>query len=969
MSGSLSGAPLPRVIVFAARPEEAPRRGRTLRALRRRGLDPVDATMTSGPALAAQIAAGPAWLVRAGAFPAGVSPADDGRAPVVFPQRSATGRPLCALGAVLPAPEDDDEGYPGEEAARWREALARTGGDLAREALEPHAPLPLASVYADVAAAARLAEQLTAGGDVAAALRRFIASPGLRLVRIAALDVRDDARLRVLLAVTSLQQGGAERVVKDLAEELPRVGVRPRVVVLGRPSRKAFPEPPGTVDLSSERDRIGALVEIAALAEADVLHAHLLTGPELARLKPALPLVVTVHNTRPGWPEGLAELGALGAPHPGGPPAAAAALFVACSCAVEADLRASGIPGPRRTVWNGVDVHRIAGHRAKESAAARAAGAALRRAIGFSPEDLVLLSIANPRPQKQLHLLAPVLAAARGELERRGEARQARLLVVGDAAPKAEPARAALEALREATARRGLEAHVRLAGSMDDVTPALAAADALVSVSAHEGLSLAHLEALAAGLPVVALDAGGTREIAAEMPALTVLEAGALPERVGEIAVARALQAPEDRPAPPEAAALGARFDRAVMARRYAALYPRAVEAEIAASRAPYARRGVFLVTNNFSTGGAQSSARRLLVALAESGVPARAAVLEEQPAYPTPGRRALEARGVPVLALLEDLPFEASCARLLEAIDAAAPAAVIFWNALAKYKVALADALLSVPVFDVSPGEMFFASLDRYFARPLPALPYRDARAYGERLAGVIVKYEAEAARAARSLGAKVTVIPNGVDLARFAPPFASSRAVPGAPVVFGTAARIAPQKKLEELIEAFARAVPALPSSVLRVAGAPERGAEGYAEELRRASSGLPVEWVGEREDPVGFLAELDVFAMISEPAGCPNASLEAMAAGLPVVATDVGGASEQVVDGVTGRLVPRGDPGALAAALVSLGSDRELRRALGEASRARAEARFDLRMMVAAYRATCLGDGPGAASTRGG
>jgi glycosyltransferase involved in cell wall biosynthesis len=95
-----------------------------------------------------------------------------------------------------------------------------------------------------------------------------------------------------------------------------------------------------------------------------------------------------------------------------------------------------------------------------------------------------------------------------------------------------------------------------------------------------------------------------------------------------------------------------------------------------------------------------------------------------------------------------------------------------------------------------------------------------------------------------------------------------------------------------------------------------------------------------------------------MIAEPAGCPNASLEAMGAGLPVVSTDVGGAGEQVVDGVTGRLVPRGDDGALADALVELASDDALRRRLGEAGRARAEERFSLRRMVDDYRRVCLG-----------
>ena len=60
---------------------------------------------------------------------------------------------------------------------------------------------------------------------------------------------------------------------------------------------------------------------------------------------------------------------------------------------------------------------------------------------------------------------------------------------------------------------------------------------------------------------------------------------------------------------------------------------------------------------------------------------------------------------------------------------------------------------------------------------------------------------------------------------------------------------------------------------------------------------AAGLPVKLLGELDDPRPFYRDLDLFVMISEPAGCPNASLEAMAAGLPVVATDVGGAAEQV------------------------------------------------------------------------
>ena len=107
----------------------------------------------------------------------------------------------------------------------------------------------------------------------------------------------------------------------------------------------------------------------------------------------------------------------------------------------------------------------------------------------------------------------------------------------------------------------------------------------------------------------------------------------------------------------------------------------------------------------------------------------------------------------------------------------------------------------------------------------------------------------------------------------------------------------------------------MPRLPACELHIAGGPDGGNQSYAKQLKKLAHGLPIKWHGVVREMPQFLQRSDIFLMISEPAGCPNASLEAMACGLPIIATDHGGACDQVIDGENGFLTPRQDAKAFA------------------------------------------------------
>jgi glycosyltransferase involved in cell wall biosynthesis len=108
--------------------------------------------------------------------------------------------------------------------------------------------------------------------------------------------------------------------------------------------------------------------------------------------------------------------------------------------------------------------------------------------------------------------------------------------------------------------------------------------------------------------------------------------------------------------------------------------------------------------------------------------------------------------------------------------------------------------------------------------------------------------------------------------------------------------------------------------------------------------------------REDVLAYYQGADIFVMPSRDEGMPNALLEAMACGLPVIATRVSGNEELVQDGVTGLLVPPDDPCALGKALERLVKNEDLRRMMGKAGRGSAERIYTWRLTARAYLALC-------------
>jgi len=201
-----------------------------------------------------------------------------------------------------------------------------------------------------------------------------------------------------------------------------------------------------------------------------------------------------------------------------------------------------------------------------------------------------------------------------------------------------------------------------------------------------------------------------------------------------------------------------------------------------------------------------------------------------------------------------------------------------------------------------------------------------------------------------------KISLIYNGIDSERFNPainsPVKTGLGWNSEHMVFGCVANFFDYKRQTDLVTAAEQIVRSFPQARFLLLGEDRGTMSKVRQEIsRRGLDDFFVILPG-RPDPENVYPAMDVYVCTSDTEGFSNTILEAMACGKPVIATNVGGNSEAVIDGQTGLIIPRRSPDAIASAAGTLLQSPDLRRTMGNLGRKRIEEQFSVKTMVAAH-----------------
>lgn len=319
--------------------------------------------------------------------------------------------------------------------------------------------------------------------------------------------------------------------------------------------------------------------------------------------------------------------------------------------------------------------------------------------------------------------------------------------------------------------------------------------------------------------------------------------------------------------------------------------------------------------------------------------------------------------RPVPIARSFNPLAHAGSYRRLRKLIEEQRYTAVHVHTPIAALIGRPAARRSGVPVVVYTAHGFYFHDRMRPMVRRAHIELERRAQHYADFLFTQSAEDRATAIATGIETEARSLAIGNGIDTQRFRPDLlndderAAVRAefgiAPDAPLVT-MMGRLVREKGYFELVEAWAKVHAQFPAArALFIGEALPSDRDDSAAHLRARIAELKlgdsIVLAGLRRDVPRLLAASDIFILPSWREGMPRSILEAMASGLPVVATNIRGCREEVVDGETGFLVPVENAGAFADRLCRLIGDAGLRRQMGAAARRRAESEFDERLVI--------------------
>ena len=748
------------------------------------------------------------------------------------------------------------------------------------------------------------------------------------------------APLRVTFVVPDLEVGGAERHLTTLVARLPKDEFEARVVCLGREGA-LFPHAAAHVPALALGHRkhqvvrtIWTLAREFRRTRPDLVilrgYSAELIGRVAALLSRTGRSIVWVRNCSEMTPRSRARRISDRLLDP-----ATSAYFGVAHRQVPYLVEELGHPPEKiRIIHNGVPAEL---YNRREDIEARPG---TRAELGAEPGDILIGILAVLRPEKDHGLF---LEAARRVL---AEAPQARFAVVGDGDLR--------RGLEEEARRLGIADRVFFAGYRSDVSRILQALDVAVLCSWSECFPNSVLEAMAASRATVCTDVGGVSEMVED--GVTGLLVPPRDERALAAAMLALVQDPQRREA--FGAAGRARVTKSFTLEASAREAGRRFLEVAGRGATPPQPINLTMVMDETGVGGVELVTLRMFEAMDRSVIRPHLVCLRQGGSLAEDFRAA----GVPVDVLERSGRFDMrTLPRLVRALRSNGADAVLLSHhhraslVLGRVAARLAGVrvvLLAAHAMDLVPrGE-----------RVLPLSTVRTLRGFSALV--TLAPSQREYLRQHEGVGVhpwsrtREVVIPNGI--ARRSPPATTTAdrvrargrlGLPDDAFVVGIVARLSAEKAHEVLLAAFAEFATTHPDSQLVVVGGGSR-----EEELRTLAGDLGIAdrvlFAGLRRDAADLFPAFDVACLSSHHEASPIVVIEAMAAGVPVVATDVGAVHDLLTDHGEGVLVPPGDSTAMATALAELADDPHLCARLGAAARDRAEREFSVELSSRAY-----------------